>query len=273
MVVERANREVEAHEKLGHGLHEKTDRRLSDILAPAPGSVCLDVATASGSLALALASRVGPKGKVIGIDLAQRMLDFASRKVRAHKVKNIELKQMNAQKLEFDDDTFDVVACTLAIFYFPDIEGALQEMKRVLKPGGTLGIATADPHNAFMPLSKPYMERLHKTADALDVHPPEYSSLSEQTRRKDGLKKLIKQAGFTKVDVREESIPVHFTAPDDWWNFGRGSTWGDLVLDAMPAEHREKFKKEHLDEVKRFFSQDGVKTATPVIFALARKEK
>ena len=271
MVVERANRDVEEHDKLGHGLHEKTDRRLSDILAPAPGSLCLDVATASGSLALALASRVGNEGKVIGIDLAQRMLDFAERKARAHKVKNIEFKQMNAQQLEFEDNTFDVVACSLAIFYFPDIEGALQEMKRVLKPGGTLGIATADPHNAFMPLSEPYMARLHRTTDELDIHPPEYSELSTQTRKKDGLKRLINEAGFADVDVREESIPVHFTAPEDWWNYGRGSTWGDLVLDEMPPDARENFKKVHLDEVKKFFSKDGVKTATPVIFATAKK--
>ena len=69
----------------------------------------------------------------------------------------------------------------------------------------------------------------------------------------------------------EESIPVHFTAPNDWWNYGRGSTWGDLVLDEMPKEHRERFKKAHLEEVKRHFSRDGVRTATPVVFAIAKK--
>jgi hypothetical protein len=115
------------------------------------------------------------------------------------------------------------------------------------------------------------MARLHRTTDELDIHPPEYSELSTQTRKKDGLKKLINEAGFADVDVREESIPVHFTAPEDWWNYGRGSTWGDLVLDEMPPDARENFKKVHLDEVKKFFSKDGVKTATPVIFATAKK--
>jgi aconitate hydratase len=271
LVVEKANRAVEEHDKLGHGLHEKTDRRLADLLSPARGATCLDVATASGTLALALAGRVGSEGKVVAIDLAQGMLDFAERKARAHRIRNIEFKQMNAQHLEFEDNTFDVVACSLKIFYFPDIEGALQEMLRVLKPGGTLGISTADANTAFSPLSETYMSRLRKTADELDIHPPEYSELSVLTRQEKGLKQLLKDAGFADVEVRQEPIPVHFTAPEDWWNFGRGSTWGDLVLQEMPEDKREEFKKSHLNEVKKYFSEDGVKTATPVLFAIARK--
>src|SRR5687768_2713650 len=97
MVVERASHKAQDHDKLGHGLHERTDRRLVDILAPAPGSMCLDVATATGTLAIALASRVGPDGKVVAVDLAEGMLEFSRRKARAFKLKNIEFKKMNAQ--------------------------------------------------------------------------------------------------------------------------------------------------------------------------------
>ena len=73
------------------------------------GDKVLDVATASGTLALALADKVGPKGTVVGIDLAKGMLDYAERKARARKSKNIEFREMNAQQLEFDDNIFDVV--------------------------------------------------------------------------------------------------------------------------------------------------------------------
>lgn len=271
MVVETYSREAENFDEFGHGLSEKSDRRLVELVGSSPGQVCLDIATGTGNMAIALATRVGADGKVVGIDLAQGMLDFAQRKARARRLKNIEFKNMDAQHLEFDDETFDVLTCGLAIFYFPDIPGTLADMYRVLKPGGVIGLTTADPETAFSPLSEPYMKRLRETTEALDVHPPEYPEASTLTRKKSGLEQLLKETGFKEVKVREESVPVHFTTIEDWWKYGRGSTWGDLALDEMPEEKRHEFKKAHLDEVKKFFSDDGVKTATPVLFAIGRK--
>ncbi len=271
MVVEHAARKVEEHDKLGHGLHEKTDHRLVDMLDLKPDAVCLDVATASGTLAIALAQHLGPDARIVAIDLAEPMLEFAERKARARKVRNIEFRKMDAQHLEFEDNTFDFVGCSLKIFYFPDIPEALQEMYRVLKPGGTIAITSADPATAFLPLSQPYLERLRRTADELDIHPPEYSEISAQTRTEQGLRALLEEAGFTQIQVRQEDIPVSFSTPEDWWEHGRGSTWGELVLDSMAEQQREQFKKAHLEEVRQYFGPEGLKTATPVLFALARK--
>jgi ubiquinone/menaquinone biosynthesis C-methylase UbiE/3-isopropylmalate dehydratase small subunit len=273
LVVERASRDASEHDKLGHGLHEKADRRLADILSPKEGDVCLDVATASGNLAIAMGQRVGPSGKVLAIDLAEGMLEFAQRKARAHKARNVEFVRMDAQNLEFEDNTFDVVACGLALFYFPDIEGALQEMWRVLKPGGKLGVSSADAENAFSPLSEPYMAGLRKTSERLNLDPPAYSELAALTRRKDGLQDLIKKAGFEHVEISEEDIPVRFNSFEDWWTYGRGSTWGEILLDQMTQEQRSEFQLAHNEEVGKLFGDEGVKTATPVLFAIAEKPK
>ncbi|MGA7730362.1 MAG: class I SAM-dependent methyltransferase [Chloroflexia bacterium] len=271
MVVARAGKAVEEHDRLGHGLHEKTDARFAELLEPKKGDRCLDIATASGTLALALADRVGADGRVVAIDLAQAMLDLAERKARARRLRNIEWKQMNAQNLEFEDNTFDVVACSLAIFYFPDIEGALQEMMRVLKPGGKLGITTADPETAFSPLSQPYMAALRKLSDELKLDQPEYSDTAKLTRQKKGLLNLVKEAGFKDVEITEESIPVRFTTMEDWWEYGRGSTWGDLLLDRLTPEQKADFRKTHEDEIKKHFGAEGIRTATTVLLVLAKK--
>jgi SAM-dependent methyltransferase len=178
---------------------------------------------------------------------------------------------MDAGHLEFEDNTFDTVTCGLALFYFPDIEGTLKEMCRVLKPGGKIGLSTADPETAFMPLSEPYMKRLRTTAEVLDIYPPGYSDLAALTRNPRGLEKLLTDAGFEEAQVKEDSIPVHFTSPEDWWNHGRGSTWGDLLLKEMLDNERDEFEAAHLKEIQHLFTKDGVKTATPVLFALARK--
>jgi aconitate hydratase len=271
MVVERASRAAEEHDRLGHGLHEKVDRKMVDLSGVQPGMVCLDVATASGSLALALADRVLPTGKVVGVDLAQGMLDFATRKARSRRLRNIEWKLMNAQDLKFEANTFDVVGCSLAIFYFPDIPGALAEMMRVLKPGGKLLITTADAETAFAPLSGPYIKALGKAAEEFSRDQPSYSETSKLTRKKEGLKKLIEEAGFEDLKIVEDTIPVHFSSFSDWWQYGRGSTWGELLLDSMSPAEREKFIRTHEAEIKKHFSDDGVKTETPVLFAIAKK--
>jgi ubiquinone/menaquinone biosynthesis C-methylase UbiE len=271
MVVERAGKAVEEHDRLGHGLHEKTDARFAELLAPQTGDVCLDIATASGTLALALADKVGREGRVVAIDLAQGMLDYAERKARARRLRNIEWKIMNAQNLEFEDESFDVVACSLAIFYFPDIPGALKEMLRVLKPGGKVGITTADPETAFSPLSQPYMASLRKLSEELKIDQPAYSDTSNLTRKKAGLLSLVKEAGFKDVEIVEDNIPVRFTTLQDWWEYGRGSTWGDLLLDRLTPEQKAEFRKKHENEIKKQFGAEGIKAETPVLFALGRK--
>jgi ubiquinone/menaquinone biosynthesis C-methylase UbiE/3-isopropylmalate dehydratase small subunit len=273
LVIERASDRPAEHDNLGHGLHEKTDHKLADLIAPKPGDQCLDVATATGTLAISLADKVGSRGKVVAVDLAEGMLQYSERKARAHKLKNVEFQRMDAQQLEFEDATFDVVGCSLAIFYFPDIEGALKGFLRVLKPGGTVGLSSADAHNAFSPLSEPYMASLEKTAREMDIQVPAYPEAAELTRTKKGLEQLLKQAGFTDIEIHEEKIPVRFTSPEDWWSHGRGSTWGDLVLEAMTEQARAEFKARHFQEIAHFFDGDGVKAETPILLAVARKQE
>jgi hypothetical protein len=91
------------------------------------------------------------------------------------------------------------------------------------------------------------------------------------TRQKAGLEQLIKDAGFKGVHIVEDGIAMRFTTFEDWWEYGRGSTWGDLLLDHMTPEQVAEFKKKHEAEVKSLFGPEGIKTTTPVLFALAKK--
>ena len=99
------------------------------------GSTVLDVACGTGIAARTAADRVGPGGRVVGIDLNRSMLTVAER-VRP----DIEWREANAISLPFDDEAFDAVLCQMAMMFIPDRERAVTEMARVVKRGGAVGI-------------------------------------------------------------------------------------------------------------------------------------
>ncbi len=114
------------------------------------GARVLDAATGSGKVALEAARVVGPKGQVIGVDLSEGMLAQARRKAGDLP---IEFRQMDAERLAFDDATFDVVLCGFGIFFLSDMIRGVCEMRRVLRLGGRLAFSTA--HQAAL---EPLME-------------------------------------------------------------------------------------------------------------------
>lgn len=100
----------------------------------APGERILDVACGTGIAARTAADRVGDS-KVSGLDLNSSMLGVA-RKVRP----GIDWNEGDVANLPFDSETFDVVLCQSALMFFPDRVKALQEMRRVLRPGGRAAV-------------------------------------------------------------------------------------------------------------------------------------
>jgi ubiquinone/menaquinone biosynthesis C-methylase UbiE len=95
----------------------------------------LDVACGTGVVARAAADLVAPEGSVTGVDLNPAMLAVARRVAP-----EIDWRQGDVAALPFDADTFDVVTCQAAIFFFPDPTGALREMGRVTRPGGRVAV-------------------------------------------------------------------------------------------------------------------------------------
>ena len=110
------------------------------------GKTVLDVATGTGSLAI----KLGKKAEnVVGIDLSDKMLDVAKRKSKAE---NVRFQQMDASKMAFEDQSFDIVTISLGLHDMPlEVRTAvLNESKRVLKPDGKLFILEHDlPKNKF----------------------------------------------------------------------------------------------------------------------------
>lgn len=119
---------------------------LADLLELRPGQHVLDVGCGSGTLALALAQRVGPSGAVTGIDAAPEML-AAARSRAAHRRVLMRLQLAAAQALPFPDASFDAAVSSLVLHHLPEADRpvAVAELVRVVRPGGRLVLADYRP--------------------------------------------------------------------------------------------------------------------------------
>lgn len=102
-----------------------------------PGQQGLDICCGTGLMTVEQARRVGPDGKVVGLDFCQRMLDIAAANIAKNACEpEIALVEGNALALPFDDDSFDGATIGFALRNVSDIRAVLGEMRRVVRPGG-----------------------------------------------------------------------------------------------------------------------------------------
>jgi SAM-dependent methyltransferase len=105
-----------------------------------PGERVLDVGCGAGIDSLIAAKKVGPDGRVIGVDMTSSMLEKARYAAYEAGIANVEFREGYAEALPVDEGWADVVISNGVLNLMPDKEAALIEMSRVLKPGGRLQI-------------------------------------------------------------------------------------------------------------------------------------
>lgn len=176
------------------------DRRWRDAAARRvvqPGDAVLDAACGTGDLALA-DLRAGA-GRVVGVDFSERMLERAARKSS-----EIEWVQGDLCELPFADGTFQAATIGFGLRNVADTEGALRELRRVLAPGGRLGILEITrARGPLAPFFRLWFDGLVPIAGKLLHGGSAYAYLPASVRRFPAPKKLAAQiyrAGF--VDIR-----------------------------------------------------------------------
>jgi len=100
------------------------------------GNRVLEVAAGTGDQTIMAARRVGPTGYVLATDVSTSMLNLAAEAATDAGLKNVETRQMDAENIDLDADSFDVVICRMGLMLFSDPVKALTGMRRVLKPTG-----------------------------------------------------------------------------------------------------------------------------------------
>lgn len=115
-------------------------QRLIDTVAPGPGGHVLDVACGTGICARLAAERVGPSGRVVGVDVSPAMLAVAE-EAAAGTQPPIQWLEGDAGALPVSEAAFDVVVCQQSLQFFPDRPTVLAEIRRAAKPGGRVAVS------------------------------------------------------------------------------------------------------------------------------------
>lgn len=113
--------------------------RALDVARVRHGTHVLDVATGTGDAAIAAIDRVGPRGRVVAVDISAPMLKEVVAKAAG---RPIEFGEGDAQSLSFPEASFDSIVCLFGMMFIPDKVAALVGFRRVLRPGGRVAAAS-----------------------------------------------------------------------------------------------------------------------------------
>jgi arsenite methyltransferase len=161
------------------------------IVSLQPGEIVLDLGSGAGFDCFLAANKVGPTGKVIGVDMTPEMLRKARQNAKKAGYTNVEFRRGEIEKLPVENTSVDVVISNCVINLSPDKKKVFEETFRVLRSGGRLAVSD-------IVLLKDLPEKIKNSVEA-------YVGCISGAILKDRYLKLIKDAGFTDIIITDES--------------------------------------------------------------------
>ncbi len=197
-------------------------RATVDRLALRPGATVLDVGCGTGASALPAAERVGPVGRVIGVDLAEGLLAKGRAKATERGLRNVEFRTGDMAQLGYPDGHFDAVICVFTIFFLPDMERQVAELWRMVRPGGQLAITTWGPRFC-QPGASYFWSAVRR------VRPDLHAAFNPWDRISDpeAVRQLLRDGGVPDVDVVAVDDRQKLRSSEEWWTvvLGAGFRW------------------------------------------------
>ena len=229
-------------------------RAMLEIIKPSPKELVLDVCTGPGEPAMTIASMVNPGGKVVGIDLSRNMMETASKSAAKRGLRNVEFITMDAEKLEFPDQRFDLAVSCFGFQIVTDPEAAAKEIYRVLKPGGRAGFtvwSTAEKAPAIDVIIAPMLEHATPDEDGYLPTPYELGGPNELTG-------MLEKIGFEARERRVTGTWAARTAQD----------YLKMILEGTPLGHSLSEEDKQVQEtvlektkknIAKYLSSNGVR--------------
>lgn len=215
--------------------------RICDLAGLGAAAQVLDIGSGSGVVTLEAAGRLSDGGLVTGVDLSDGMLEFAGRKARERALDGrVRFTRMDAEALEFSDRSFDAVLSLYALRHFPDPRRALHEMRRVLRPGGTVVVGVGSGPMLFSSqglrqawrrvldvpqrLTSRQLLACQFIEDLVEKHLPardrseEADWLHHTPSMTGSVPGMVRDAGFKDVQIDWVGHRAALRSPEEFWN-------------------------------------------------------
>lgn len=221
----------------------------------------LDLATGTGIIAIPAAQMVGNEGKVIGVDFSSGMLTQAQKKIDEFNLQNIELIEADAEYIDFDDESFDIIFCSTAIVYFRDIPAALSKWYRFLKKGGVV---------AFSCCSEESCEALRIISTCAKYNISLFN-INEPTGTPEKCRNIIAEAGFKDIKVKSQQFGFYRSLEQvKQWNGGWFHPRENPLLQ-VSSEQMAELKAEYCQQIEALSTEQGIWYEHMAFFVTARK--
>lgn len=225
-----------------------------------PGERVLDVGCGTGIVARLAAQAVGSEGSVVGLDVEPGMLAVAR---SAAAGLDIEWIEASAESIPLPDESVDVVLCQMSLQFVPDRRRALEEMHRVLVPGGRFVLNVPGPMSTFF---EPLSEALARHVD------PRAAAFVERVfclHDVDQLRALLEDAGFRNVSVEAGEIELSLPPPKDFlWQYAAATPLAGMMVGAGGAGRKE-LERDVVAAWRDYEVDDGMEIDQRVVIATA----
>ncbi len=230
---------------------EPAQALMLDMAALQPGEQVLDVACGTGLVSFRALAAVGGAGAVIGTDISGEMVETARRTAAERGIANARFERCDAEDLDLDCGPFDTALCGLGLMYVPDPAKALDEMRRLLKPGGRAAAAVWGAR------AKCGWAEIFPITDARVAS--EVCPMFFHLGTSDMLAHGFTQAGYTEVRSERLEVTLAYASADD--ALGAAFRGGPVALayNRFDDATKQAVHTEYLDSIAAYRSGGGYK--------------
>jgi ubiquinone/menaquinone biosynthesis C-methylase UbiE len=230
----------------------QSTKKLIELVKISKNNRVLDVACGTGVVTKEIQKKVGKLGYVVGVDTSTTAIKIA--KKWNDKKENIDFINTDAENFSFSKK-FDIVTCQYALFFFPNAQKALKNMKNSLKESGKIGISVHG-NNDNVPFFSSILDSAIKYIP--DYVPPGTPNL-DRFGTKSALRTEISKAGFSKIIVKEFVFKYSPGKFEDYWKNYIKYIAKPLKekINALEYSKRKEFKKSVKEKTNQYTKNDG----------------
>ncbi len=228
---------------------EPAQSLMLEMAALQDGERVLDVACGTGLISFRIIDAVGENGAVVGTDISGEMVEAARRRAAERGVRNARFERFDAEDLKLDDEPFDAAVCGLGLMYVPNPVKALEQMRRLLKPGGR---AAATVWGARAKCGWAEIFPITDARVASEVCPMFF-----QLGTQDMLAGCFAEAGFTDISSERLDVELVYACEDD--ALGAAFRGGPVALayDRFDDATRREVHAEYLSSIAAYRIGEG----------------